>query len=86
MRSSSRRPNPQQLACDPELAPLAALELTAELARSALLARHQDIGHEVPEDALTIAACAIIDAADTLRILLHRYRAALARHYRKMPF
>ena len=86
MRSDPRRPTPHQLACDPELATLAALQLTAELARSALLARHQNIGHEIPEDALTIAACEIIDSADNLRILLHRYRAALALHYRNISF
>jgi hypothetical protein len=86
MRSNPHRPTPQQLACDPELAALAALELMTDLARSALLARHQNIGNEVPEDALTIAACSVIDSADSLRVLLHRYRAALARHYRNMTF
>ena len=86
MRSDPRRLTPQQLSCDPELAALAALDLLIELAISSLYAQHQDIGQDVPENSLTTLACSIIDSAHSLRLLLRRYRTALARHYRDKPF
>lgn len=86
MKPNARRPTPSQLACDPELATLAALDLMLELTRAALLAQHQDIGHVVDDHPLTTLVCDIIDAADSLRILLRRYRASLARLYRNKTF
>jgi hypothetical protein len=86
MRSNSSHPTPQQLTCDPELASLAALDLTLYLAKASLLARHPDIGNEISDDDLTTLVWSIIDSAERLRVLLRRYCAALARDYQNKTF
>jgi hypothetical protein len=81
-----RRPSPFELANDPERAALAALDLLLEISVSALLAEHPDLGAEPEPHHLTALAAAIIEAAHALHALLRRYRAALARHQRDVPF
>ncbi len=82
-----RRPTPLDLSNDPELAVLAALDVLLELSVAALHAGYPDLGVDEPEPhALTARAGAIVDAAHRLRGLLKGYRAALARHYRDIPF
>jgi len=82
-----RRPTPRDLSSDPELAVLAALDLLLELSVAALHAGHPDLGGDEPEPhRLTARAGTIIEAAHHLRGLLKGYRAALARHYRDIPF
>jgi hypothetical protein len=77
-----------QLALDPELAVLSALDVTLKQAACALLAAHQDIGRAESEAPVTSAARAVIECAWNLRGLLRRYRAMLARNRRSrdIPF
>ena len=86
MSPSSRRLTPQQIANDPELAMLAALDAVLELSVPSLFAQHQDIGHDDQPDRLTTLAVSIITSAEELRVLLRGYRVALARRYRDIPF
>lgn len=82
-----RRPTYLELSNDPELAVLAALDRLLELSVAALLAKHPDLGVEEPEPhRLTAHAGSIIEASSHLQALLKGYRAALARHYRDIPF
>ena len=86
MRRHPRRPTPDELSCHPELAALAALDLMLDLAVAALLARHPEIGLDVPYDSPATLVCSVAEAADALRLLVRRYRAVLARHNRNIPF
>ena len=84
---TSRSPTPHELSSDPELAALAALDLLLEISVAALHAVHPDLGVDEPEPhRSTVLAGSIIEAAHRLRGLLKGYRAALARHYRDIPF
>ena len=84
---TSRRPTPLDLSNDPELAVLAALDLLLELSVTALHTTYPDLGADDPEPhRLTAHAGSIIEASYHLRDLLKGYRAALARHYRDIPF
>ena len=84
---TSRSPTPRELSCDPELAVLAALDRLLEISVAALHAVHPDPGVDDPEPHRpTALAGSIIEAAHRLRGLLKAYRAALARHYRNIPF
>ena len=77
-----------KLTVAPELAVLSVLNSALEQAACALLAQHQDIGQTDDERAVTSAARAVIDSAWRLKILVRRYRAALAheRRCRDIPF
>ena len=84
---TSRRPTHLELANDPELAVLAALDVLLELSVSALHAAHPDLGVDDPEPhQLTMLAGSIIESAHGLRDLLRAYRVALERHHRNVPF
>jgi hypothetical protein len=82
-----------RLESDPELAMLATLDTALTQTACALLAQHQHVllaDHQdvepAPETPLTRAADSVISSCWALRAHLRRYRAALARHYRHMPF
>ena len=82
-----------RLESDPELAMIATLDTALKQATCALLAQHQHVllaGYQdidsAPQTPLTRAADSVISSCWALRAELRRYRAALARHYRDLPF
>jgi len=75
-------PTPDQLDLDPELAILAALEVTTEAAIFAVIAQHPGLrsGDELPpelETAIYWAARSIVDAGHDLLQTIRAYRGSL---------
>jgi hypothetical protein len=82
-----------RLESDPELAMIATLDAALKQTACALLAQYPHVlpafrqnTEPPPQNELKSVADSIISSCWALRAQLRRYRAALARHYRKMPF
>lgn len=79
-----------ELHAAPELAVLAALEATADVAVRALVAAHPEIQDHAQDESDEIRqAIAILHATSTLASAINRYRLALAlakRHFDHWPF
>ena len=82
-RSLDRIPTPSDLAADPELAILAALDLTLELATRALACAHPELADPerpyglAPSSRVTTAAETLIDRTVRLTRALRAYRRAV---------
>ncbi|OFX24471.1 MAG: hypothetical protein A2V77_12355 [Anaeromyxobacter sp. RBG_16_69_14] len=87
IRASLAGRRPREAPAPAKKGKLAALDLLLDLSVAALHAVHPDLGVDEPEPhRSTVLAGSIIEAAHRLRGLLKGYRAALARHYRDIPF